>query len=339
MSQIQVREDWLAQVKEEILDPTRRIVDPHHHFFVQSTQFPHYELEDLQADTAGHRVEQTVYMQCWEGYRTSGPEAMQVVGETEWVDGIAARARQRPQATQIGAMIGTAELRDDVKVVREVLEAHRAASSLFRGIRQIAAWDTSDTVFIMPGLTDGNLYGQAAFRRGFAVLAEMGLSFDAYHYHPQTPHLTALARAFPSVSIVLNHLGTPIGSGPYAGRREEIFTQWARDLSELARCPNVSIKLGGLAMPWCGFGFELAAQPPTSDELVAQQARYYHRAIELFGAERCMFESNFPVDKCAVSYAVLWNAFKKMAARYTEAEKDLLFSGTATRVYGLKPLR
>ena len=191
----------------------------------------------------------------------------------------------------------------------------------------------------MPGLHDGNLYGDSAFREGFAVLADMDLSFDAYHYHHQNRYLTELARAFPSVRIVNNHLGTPLGVGPYANRKEEVFEEWARDIAELATCPNVFIKLGGLAMPWNGFGFHNAPAPPSSDELVAKQSRYYHHAIKHFGAERCMFESNFPVDKCALSYTVLWNAFKKMAARYTDAEKDRMFRGTASEFYQLKPLR
>ena len=331
---IEVREDWLAQVTEEILEPARRIVDPHHHFFAVNPEFPPYDLDKLWVDTATHHVEQTVYLQCWEGYRAIGPEELKPVGETEWVDGIAARARQQPQAAQIGAIIGTADLRLGARV-RDVLDAHCAASTLFRGIRQIAAWDTSDTVQTMDGLADANLYGDRDFRAGFAVMVDMGLSFDAYHYHHQTPSLTALARAFPGAQIVLDHLGTPLGVGPYAGRQEEIFAQWARDLAELATCPNVSLKLGGLAMPWNGFGFENGVRPPSSDELVAKQARYYRYAIEQFGPQRCMFESNFPVDKCAVSYAVLWNAFKKIAAAYSETEKDHLFRGTATRFYRL----
>lgn len=331
---IEVRQDWLDQVREEIIDPDRRIVDPHHHFFIQNPDFPHYELDDLWADTGTHRVERTVYLQCWEGYRTEGPEHLRVVGETEWVDAIAAEARTRPRAAQIAAIMATAELRLGAGV-REVLEAHRSASTLFRGIRQIAAWDASDTLMSMEGLTDGNLYGQDAFRAGFAVLADMNLVFDAYHYYHQTPHLAALARAFPSVPIVLDHLGTPLGIGPYAGREAEIKAQWKRDLADIATCPNVSIKLGGLAMPWCGYGWESAPKPPGSDEIVARQGEYYHYAIEQFGPDRCMFESNFPVDKCALSYPVLWNAFKKMAQRYSEAEQDAMFRGTATRVYRL----
>lgn len=329
-----VRPDWLAQVPEDIVDPQRRIVDPHHHFFVASTDFPHYELADLRADTASHNVEQTVYLQCWEGYRSDGPEELRVVGETEWVDGIAHAARKQADAVQIGAIMGTAELRLGA-AVRPVLEAHRAASPLFRGIRQAAAWDADDTIMSMPGLGDAALYADADFRAGAAVLDDMGLVLDTYHYHHQNPHLTALAQAFPGLSIVLDHLGTPLGVGPYAGRRDEIFREWARGIAEVARCPNVTMKLGGLAMPWNGFGYDDAERPPSSDELVAAQARYYEYAIEQFGPERCMFESNFPVDKCALSYDVLWNAFKKMVSAYSETEQDAMFRGTATRVYAL----
>jgi len=335
---LDVRESWLAQVVEEVLEPQRRIVDTHHHFFEAGEGFPFYDLSRFWADTETHNVEQTVYVQCWEGYRKTGPEEMMVVGETEWVDGIATQAAQRPEAPQIGAIVGTAELRLGAKV-RPILEAHCQASALFRGIRLIAAWDESEDLMSMPGLKDGNLYGDSAFREGFAVLAEMGLSFDAYHYHHQNRHLTNLARAFPNVRIVNNHLGTPLGVGPYAGQQEQVFEEWAQSIAELATCPNVFMKLGGLAMPWNGFGFHSAPKPPSSDELVAKQGRYYHHAIEQFGADRCMFESNFPVDKCALSYTVLWNAFKKMASRYSEAEKDRMFRGTASEFYQLKSLR
>jgi len=334
---LEVRESWLAQVAEEVLEPQLRIVDAHHHFFEAGEGFPFYDLSRFWTDTKAHRIEQTVYLQCWEGYRKSGPEEMMVVGETEWVDNIAKQATKRPEAAQIGAIVATAELRLGAKV-RPILEAHRKASKLFRGIRLIAAWDACEDLMSMPGLNNGNLYGNRAFREGFAVLADMGLSFDAYHYHHQNRNLTELARAFPSVNIVNNHLGTPLGVGPYAGRQEEVFEEWARDIAEQATCPNVFIKLGGLAMPWNGFGFHNAPVPPSSDAIVSKQQRYYHHAIEHFGADRCMFESNFPVDKCSLSYTVLWNAFKKMTARYTEAQRDSMFRGTATEFYKLKPL-
>ena len=330
----ELRNDWLELAAEEIVEPDRPIVDPHHHLFVESPVFPHYTLEDLWADTSGHHVVQTVFAQCGEGYRTDGPEALRPVGETEWVERVAQESERDPERATIGAIFGTADLRLGASV-REVLEAHVAASPRFVGIRDIAAWDASDALHSGEHLPGPDLYADPAFRDGFAVLGELGLSFDAYHYHPQTPALTDLAHAFPGVTIVLDHLGTPVGVGPYAGKREEVFEVWSKDLAELAGCPNVHVKLGGLAMPWNGFGYEAAERPPSSDRLLADQGRYYRHAIECFGPDRCMFESNFPVDKLSLSYDVLWNFFKKLVADASDAEKDQLFRGTASRVYKL----
>jgi L-fuconolactonase len=330
---MQIREEWLAQVDEEILEPERPIVDPHHHFFDEVVGFPSYDLDDLWRDTRGHNVVQTVFLQCGEHYRKAGPAHLAPVGETEWVHQIAQRAEKGPAgAARIGAIVGTADLLLGDRV-QEVLEAHLEASPLFRGIRDSAAWAEGEGIHRAARIGHDRMYADATFREGFARLAPSGLCFDAYNYHTQIGGLIDLARAFPDTPIVLDHLGTPLGVGPFAGRREEIFAQWRRDMSELATCPNVHVKLGGLAMPWNGFGFERAKRPPTSDELVAAQARYYRHAIDAFGPDRCMFESNFPVDKLSLSYDVLWNAFKKMAAGSSESEKESLFRGTAARVY------
>ena len=328
-----IRPEWLEAVKEEVIDPGRRIVDPHQHFFEGSELFPSYHLEDYWADLATHRVEDSVFVECEEHYRETGPELLAPLGETEWVDGIAKRAARGPAgAARVRAIVGGANLCRG-EAVRELLEAHLEASPLFRGVRKSAVWDPDPELFSVEEATDGNLYGDPEFRKGFAQLAPLGLSYDAYHYHTQAAHFTDLARAFPDTVIVLDHLGTPAGVGSYAGRREEIAEQWKAGITELASCPNVHMKLGGLAMPWNGFGFEAAPKPPTSDEIVAVQGDYYRHAIEAFGPERCMFESNFPVEKLTLSYHVLWNAFKKIAAPYSEDEQEALFSGTATRVY------
>lgn len=332
----ELRPEWLGLVQEEILEPERRIVDPHHHFFTETEAFPHYRLEDLWADTGTHNVEQTVFAQCGEHHYQHGPEELRPVGETVWVQSIAAEAARGPaDAARVGAIVGTATVCLGSKV-RGVLEAHCEASELFRGIRDSAAWDDYEGIHQAAYTGNAEMYADASFRDGFSELGKLGLSFDAYHYHTQNKHLTDLARAFPDVVIVLDHLGTPLGVGPYAGKRDEIFSLWAKDLAELATCPNVNVKLGGMLMPWNGFGFESAERPPSSDDLVALQARYYHHAIECFGPDRCMFESNFPVDKLSISYAVLWNGFKKLAASYSEDEKDSLFRGTASRVYRLE---
>jgi len=217
--------------------------------------------------------------------------------------------------------------------VGDVLDAHIAASPRFRGIRHAAGWDASDDVRNSHTNPPQGLLGRADFRAGFAELGKRGLSFDAWLYHPQIPELTALAQAFPGTTIVLDHFGGPLGIGPYEGRREPIKAQWKKDLAALARCTNVVAKLGGLVMPINGFGFHKAERPASSDELVAATRDYYLHAIDCFGPDRCMFESNFPVDKASCSYAVLWNSFKKLAAPFSEAEKSALFHDTATRVY------
>lgn len=331
---LELREDWLAQVQEDILEPDQKIIDPHHHFFAPGGEFPAYALADLWRDTGGHGIQQTVFMQCWEGYRADGPDKLKPVGETEWVNSLAIEAQAEPARAQIGAIIGTANLCLGANV-SEVLTAHQAASPLFRGIRLAAAWDTDEEIMDMPEISDANLYDDPKFREGFAQLKASNLVFDAYNYHHQIPALARLARDFPEVTIILDHLGTPLGVASYAGKRDEIYADWTSKMVELAQCPNVFVKLGGLAMPWNGFGFEANERPPTSDELVARQSRYYHFAIQQFGPERCMFESNFPVDKLSVSYDVLWNAFKKIAADYSAAEKDAMFHDTAEKVYSL----
>ena len=280
-------------------------------------------------------MESSVFVECEEHYRENGPESLAPLGETEWVDGIAKQTEGGPAgAARVRAIVGGANLCRG-EAIRELLEAHLEASPLFRGVRKSAVWDPDPELFSVEEAAGGNLYGDPEFRKGFAQLAPLGLSYDAYHYHTQASHFTDLARAFPDTMIVLDHLGTPVGVGGYAGRREEIARRWRADIAEVAACPNVYVKLGGLAMPWNGFGFEQAPNPPTSDQIVTLQGDYYRHAIEAFGPERCMFESNFPVEKLALSYQVLWNAFKKIAAPYSEDEQTALFSGTATRVYRL----
>ena len=326
----------LAQVQEEIIEPARPIIDPHHHFWREGRGFP-YLLEDLWADTeSGHSIEQTVFLECGAEYLKDGPEHMRALGETRFVAGLAADSEKGPPGhAKVRAIVGFAPLRIGA-AVQEVLETQiRDSHGLFRGIRHHAVWDPNPDV---PGSRINpppHLYLDPTFREGFARLAPLGLSFDAWNYHPQIPELTDLARAFPDTTIVLNHFGGVIGVGPYAGKRDEIFEQWKKDTTELARCPNVNAKLGGLAMPVNGFGWDTRPTPASSDEIVAAHRPYYLHMIEQFGPDRCMFESNFPVEKASVSYPVIWNAFKKIASRFSESEREALFRDTAARVYRL----
>jgi predicted TIM-barrel fold metal-dependent hydrolase len=327
------QERWLHQVHESILEPDLPICDPHHHLWDHPTS--RYLLDELLADTgSGHRVVSTVFVECASMYRARGREAMKPVGETEFVNGIAAMsASGRYGETRVAAgIVSFADLTLGA-AVGDVLDAHIAASPRFRGIRHAAGWDASDDVRNSHTNPPQGLLLRKDFRAGFAELEKRRLSFDAWLYHPQIPELTDLARAFPGVTIILDHFGGPLGIGPYEGKRAEIFARWKDDVRALAACPNVVAKLGGLVMPVNGFGFHRNPRPATSDELVAATRDYYRHAIDCFGPARSMFESNFPVDKQSCSYAVLWNSFKKIAAGASAAEKAALFHDTAARVY------
>ena len=333
---IPVREDWLARRTEPALDPTLPIVDPHHHLWDRPTW--RYLLDDLLADTnQGHNIVSTVFIQCRAMHRAAGPEAFRPVGETEFVNGIAAMSASGGYGpTKVCAgIVGHVDLTIGA-AAREVLEAHiRAGGGRFRGIRHITAWDP-DPVIMNPAYQwPRDIFEHANFRAGFAQLAPLGLSFDAWLYHPQIRDLAGLARAFPETSIVLDHVGGPLGIRGYAGKRDAVFADWKAAMTELARCPNVCMKLGGLGMRINGMGFEEKAEPPSSDELAAAWKPWIDTTIALFGADRCMFESNFPVDKGSYSYGVFWNACKKLASGASAAEKTALFSGTASRFYQL----
>jgi len=319
---------WLDQVREPIIDPDRPIIDPHHHLWDRSEST--YLLDDLWADTeSGHNIEKTVFVECGESYREDGPEHLKPVGETEFVATIASASRNGDGPT-ISGIVAHADLRSPY--LDEVLDAHEAAGKgLFRGIRQYPP----DEEFLKPETARDGLYEDKDFRDGLAKLGERGYTFDAWHFHHQNPALHALAAAVPVTTIILDHFGTPVGLGPMAENREEIYAAWRNDIFDIAASPNVMAKLGGLAMPFNGFGWDKRDTPPTSDEFVEAQRRFYDHTIQCFGADRCMFESNFPVDRRSLSYHVLWNGMKKIAARYSEAEQAAMFYDTAARIYRL----
>jgi predicted TIM-barrel fold metal-dependent hydrolase len=324
---------WLAGTVEEPLDPDLPICDPHHHLW--DLPGSRYLLEDLHADTgSGHRVLRTVFVECHAEYRVDGAEAMRPVGETEFVARQAEASEMVDNAT-IAGIVSFADLTLG-EAVEHVLAAHEAAGrGRFRGIRHASAWDASSKSRRMHTSPPPGLLALDSFRAGFAVLGRMGCRFDAWLYHPQLPELVDLARAFPDVTIVLDHLGAPLGTGPYAGRREEVRAAWRPMIVDLAACRNVVVKLGGIGMSRYGLGWERNERPPTSEELAAAWAPDIHWCIEHFGVERCMFESNFPVDKESTSYVVLWNTFKRLTAGASPPERAALFHDTATSVYGL----
>ncbi len=331
-----------ATADEEVIDPARPICDPHHHLWHRAGH--RYLLDELLADTgtadaggARHNVRSTVFVECASMYRTDGPVPLRPVGETEFVQGIAAMSASGGFGdTRVAAgIVSFADLCLGA-AVREVLEAHLdAARNRFRGIRHAAGWHASEAIRNSHSKPIEGLLLDKSFREGFAQLAPLGLSFDAWLYHPQLPQLTDLARAFPETTIILDHFGGPLGIGPYAGQADKVYADWLRDIDALAACPNVVAKLGGLAMPINGFGWHKHERPPSSNELAEATARYYLHTIERFGPQRCMFESNFPVDKVSCSYLVLWNSFKRLVADFSDADKDALLHDTAVRVYRL----
>jgi predicted TIM-barrel fold metal-dependent hydrolase len=321
---------------EPILEPDLPICDPHHHLwdFPQSRYLLPELLEDL---TSGHKVESTVFVECGSFYRAAGPEPMSFVGETEFVGGVAAMAAsgRYGQILACEGIVGRADLSYGA-AVEAVLESHvRAGNGRFKGIRHAGAYDPDPGIRRSHTNPPPGLYAHPKFREGFAKLGELGLSFEAWQYHPQIGEVAALADANPTVLILLNHVGGPLGIGPYEGKREEVFAAWKPAIEDLAKRPNVFVKLGGLGMPICGFGFHHRDPKPGSAELAEAWRPYVETCIEAFGPERSMFESNFPVDRASCDYATLWNALKRIAAGASADEKALLFKDTARRFYRL----
>ena len=326
-------EEWLASVVEDVVDPERPIIDPHHHLWKTPSMWGTYELADLWADTSsGHNVEKTVFVDCHSEYRTEGPSHLKPVGETEYVAEVATESRRDANRATIAGIVGHANMTLG-SAVEEVLVAHeQAGKGLFRGIRHAGPSDDTGTLTNAGGRWPCP-YDRKDFREGVKTLGRMGYSYDTWHFFHQNQDFLALARAVPETTMILDHFGTPLGVGAYAGRKDEIFEQWKKDIEEIAECANVHAKLGGLAMPDNGFGWDKNATPPSSNEFQEAQHPYYLHAIECFGPDRCMFESNFPVDRLSVSYQVLWNGLKKIVADFSEDENDHLFYGTASRVY------
>ena len=332
-----VRQDWLDRRREEIIEPELPIVDPHHHL-VERPETGRYLLPDLLADTgSGHNITATVYLEWLSMYRAQGPVERRPIGEIEFANGVAAMAASGTYGTTkvCAGIVGYADLARGASV-ETVLEAMIAAGGgRFRGIRFITASHSDQAAWGSPIIRPAGLLTDPRVREGFARLAPLGLSFDAWMYHTQLGDLVDLARVFPETPIVLDHVGGAIGLGPYAGKRDEVFAEWNGKIRELAACPNVHIKLGGLGMRMFGFTHHMGELPPSSEELAAAWRPYIETCIAAFGPERAMFESNFPVDKGSCGYAALWNAFKRIAAGYSAAEKTALFAGTASKFYRL----
>lgn len=328
---------WHDQVNEAIVDEPRAIIDPHHHLWERGDGND-YMLDDLWEDTgSGHNIIGTVYMECGSFYYEDGPDHLKPVGETERVTAVAeeSKAGAGKGRPEILGIVAKADLALGDKL-DEVLDGHvEKGKGRFRGIRHALSSAPDGVTLFIPGGAPKGLAADEAFRAGVKRLGARGFTYDSWHYHFQCDDFLGLAEACPDTQMVLDHFATPLGVGPYADKRDEIFAAWKADMTKIAACDNVVAKIGGLAMPDNGFGWMGRETPATSDELVEAQKRYYDVMIDCFGPSRCMFESNFPVDKTALSYQVYWNGMKKIAADYTEDEQDAMFRGVAARVYGL----
>ena len=326
---------WLALAEEAVIEPDLPIVDAHHHLWVEG-DVP-YLLDEISADIAsGHRIESTVFVQAHFGYRSDGPQALRPVGETEAVAAMRAEARRRQLQTDVAAaIVGFVDLTLG-EAASEVIEAHQAAApDAFRGVRHSVSRDEQFPNGIVLRPAAAGLLASSDYRAGLKAVEQAGLSYDAMLYHGQIDELVDCATAFPNLPIVLDHYGCLLGIGPYEGRRSELMVEWRRSLARLAACPNVSIKLGGLGMIVCGAGWHLAERPPSSLQLADDWKPMFDAAVEIFGPERCMLESNFPVDKAMWSYRTLWNTYKRLTASFSPSERDQLFRGTAKRFYRL----
>ncbi len=327
--------EWLAQrPREAALEPELPICDAHHHLWDRKGQ--RYLLDEFLADlNTGHNIVSTVFLQCHTMYRKGGPEAFRPVGETEFVNGIAAMSASGGYGeTRIAAgIVGYVDLALG-EAAGEVLDAQIAAGGgRFRGVRHSAAWD-ADPV-IGNGAQAPGLLLRPEFRAGLRELTKRNLVFDLWCFHTQLDEALDLVRAQPETQFVLGHCGGALGYGPYAGQRDAVFALWKARMAALARCPNVVVKLGGMMMRLAAYDYGALELPPSSEDLAGWWGPYITTCIELFGAERCLFESNFPVEKMGIGYAEIWNAFKRLAAGASAHEKAALFAGTAHRVYRL----
>ena len=343
---------------EAILEPDLPIIDPHHHLWDLRAMVPafpephhpfiaaiagaaHYTFDQLLADVnTGHNIVGTIFMECGAFYRADADDALKSVGEVEFVNGVAAQSASGlygPLRACAG-IVGHADLQLGETVGTTLDALIEAGNGRFRGIRNQGAWDADPDVLGPPFHAPAGLYRDANFRHGFAELAKRELTFDAWVLEPQLADVIDLAQAFPDQPIILDHCGSPLGIASYKGKLGENFDRWRQSIQALAKCENVSVKLGGLGMAFCAMPEDGPAKGCGSEELAAQWTPYIETCIEAFGTKRAMFESNYPVDRWGATYPVLWNAFKRIASGASDSEKRDLFSATAARVYGVEPL-
>ncbi|MBZ9603302.1 amidohydrolase family protein [Phyllobacterium chamaecytisi] len=296
------------------------IVDPHHHLWdLENNRYPWLQQEpppqlvcgdirpirhsylvgDLRADFGSLPVTKTVHLQCdW--------DPTDPIGETRWLN------RQAYEHGLPTGIVAYAKLQDHH--VAAILDGHLAASGRVRGVRQIMNWHADSMLTF--GAPKG-LMRTPEWRRGFAMLAPRGLSFDLQLYSHQMDEADKLAGDFSGTSIVLNHGGMPVDRSP------EGFALWRKGMRALARHDNITVKISGLGM--VDHHWTVDSLRPVVEEIIA-----------IFGSSRAMFASNFPVDKLYSSYAAVWQAFHTITAAFSADERRALFAANAERIYRIK---
>ena len=328
--------EWLALHSEDILEPDLPIIDPHHHLWARADRH-RYLVDEFRRDAErGHDIRASVFVECGSFYRKGGPELMRPLGEVEFANGVGAMAASGTYGKTLicAGIVGGCDLRAGAEAGR-LLDAHMAAApERFKGIRFTTKWDADPELNTGRYAMSRGYMEDRTFREGLNELVSRKLSFDAMIYHPQLPELASLARDFPDLPIVLNHIGGLIAhTRTYLSRKDEAIAQWRAGIAGLADCPNVYVKLGGLGMSYLGLGLDALEKPAPSEKVAEAWRPFYEHCIEKLGANRCMFESNYPPDGATADYPVIWNAFKRIAAKYSPDEKRALFYGTAAKVY------
>ncbi len=335
---IQVRPDWLERRKETALLPEQQIIDSHHHLWDRPQN--RYLFDELTADVqTGHKILATIYVQCRSMYRLRGDPNLRPVGEIEFANGVAAQYASGQYGKTLGCegIIGFADLLLGNNVDRVLDHLEIAGGGRLKGIRNTTAWHSDPNILSNPIPPPPNVLTEVTFVDGTRRLGKRKLVLDVWSYHTQLDEVEALARKCPDTVIVIDHLGGPLGAGPYKHQRTQVFREWSTSIKRLAQIPNLKIKIGGFGLVVLGYDFHLRPDPPTSDELASSWKDYILATIDAFGVNRCMFESNFPVDKGMFSYASMWNAYKKIVWQFTQQEKDYLFYKTAAQTYSINP--
>ena len=327
---------WLAKLEEDVLEPDLPIVDPHHHLWLRGGYT--YLMPELAADMdCGHNIAATVFAECHSMYRKDGPEEECSLGETEFVTGQAAMSASGEfgPARACAVMFGNVDMTLGA-AAEPLLERHiEASGGRFRGVRYSTGWDADDRIrSVAP---ESGMLVEGKVKEAASILARLGLALDSWLYHPQLDEVAELADALPDLTIVLNHVGSPILGGPYRGRRDEVFAEWRERIRRVGERENVYVKLGALPIRMPDFAGDRSL-PPGSEEVAAAWRPWIETCIEAFSPARAMYESNFPVQKRWCSYQVCWNAFKRISQAATATEKADLFAGAAARAYRIDGL-